>query len=129
LKNDLAVALASDAGIEEDEDAAVFERADKAAEALLKSENGFGDLVVEKRAAAGFFNGAHAGLDDGVGGNGERETVDDDATEGFSLDVDSLPKTRGAEENRVGGGAKFLEEGLARGCAVKQQRKIEDGKK
>ena len=93
LKKDLAVALAGDAGIEEDEDAAIFKGADKAAEALLESENGFGNLVVEEGAAAGFFDGAHAGLNDGVGGNGEGEAVDDDATKRFALDVDALPKT------------------------------------
>jgi hypothetical protein len=36
----LAVSLPGDAGIEEDEDAAVFERANEAAEALLERENG-----------------------------------------------------------------------------------------
>ena len=89
----LAVALAGDAGIEEDENTAVFKGADKAAEALLESENGFGDLVVEEGAAAGFFDGADASLDDGVGRDGEGEAVDDDATESFTLDVDALPKT------------------------------------
>ena len=93
LKEDLAVALASNAGIEEDEDAAVFKRADEAAEALLESENGFGDLVVEEGAAAGFLDGAHASLDDGVGGNSEGKAVDDYTAKRFALDVDALPKT------------------------------------
>ena len=93
LQEDLAVALARDAGIKEYQDSAIFKRADEAAEALLESENGFGDLVVEEGTAAGFFDGAHTGLDDRVGGNGEREAVNDDATEGFALDVDALPKT------------------------------------
>ena len=92
LQEDLAVALASDARIEEDEDAAIFKRANEAAEALLKGENCLGDLVVEEGAGAGFFDGAHARLDNGVRGNGERKAVDDDATEGFALDVDALPK-------------------------------------
>ena len=52
LEEDLAVALASDARIEEDEDAAVFEGTYEAAEALLESEDGFGNLVVEEGTAA-----------------------------------------------------------------------------
>lgn len=129
LEEYLAVALASDAGIEEDEDAAVFERANEAAEALLESEDGFGNLVVEEGTAARFLDGAHAGLDDGIGGNGERQAINDDATEGFALNVDSLPEAGGAEEDRVGGGAEFFEESLARSRAVEKQRKIEDGEK
>ena len=127
LEEDLAVALAGDAGVEEDEDAAVFKGADETAEALLEREDGFWDLVVEEGTAAGFLDGAHARLDDGVGGNGEGEAVDDDATEGFALDVDALPKTGGAEENGVGGGTEFLKESLARGSAVEKEREVEDG--
>ena len=52
MEEDLAVALARDARIEENENATIFKRADKAAEALLESENRFGDLVVEEGAAA-----------------------------------------------------------------------------
>ena len=93
MEKDLTVALARDAGIEEDEDAAVFEGADQAAKTLLEREHGFRHLVVEEGTASGFFDGLHAGLNDRVGGNGEGEAVDDDATEGFALDIDSLPKT------------------------------------
>ena len=129
LEEYLAVALGGDAWIEEDEDAAVLERADEAAEALLESEDRLGDLVVEEGTAAGFLDGAHAGLDDGVGGNGERQAIDDDATEGFALHVDSLPEAGGAEEDGVGGGTEFLEESFSRSGAVEEKRKIEDGKK
>ena len=93
MEKNLAVALASDARIEEDKDAAVFKRADEAAEALLESEDGFGDLVIEEGTAARLFDSSHAGLDNGIGGNGEGEAVDDDATEGFALNVYALPKT------------------------------------
>ena len=71
MEEDLTVALAGNAGIEEDEDAAVYERANEAAEALLESEDGFGDLVVEEGTAAGFLDGAHASLDDRIGGDSE----------------------------------------------------------
>lgn len=118
--------MAGDAGVEEDEDAAVFERADEATEALLECEDGFRDLIVKERTAAGFLDGAHAGLDDRIGGNGEGQAINDDATEGFALDVDSLPEAGGAEENGVWGGAEFLEEGFARGGAVEEKREIED---
>ena len=93
MQEDLAVALASDSGIEEDEDTAIFKRADEAAEALLESENGFGDLVIEERSTAGLLDGAHAGLDHRVRWHREWKAVDDDATEGFALHVDALPKT------------------------------------
>ncbi len=93
LKEDLAVALASDAWIEEDEDASIFKGADEAAETLLESENGFGDLVVEEGAATGFFDCAHASLDDGVGRDCKGKAVDDYTTKRFALDVDALPKT------------------------------------
>ncbi len=129
LEKDLAVALGGDTGVEKDKDAAVFKRADEAAKSLLEGEDSFGNLVVEKRTAAGFFDGAHAGLDDGVGGNSEGQAVDDDAAERFALNVDALPEAGGAEEDGVGSGAEFFEEGLARSGAVKEQRKVEDGKK
>jgi hypothetical protein len=128
LEEDLAVALAGDTGVEEDQNAAVFKGADEATEALLESEDGFRDLVVEEGTAAGLFDGFHAGLDDGVGGDGEGEAVDDDATESFALDVDTLPEAGGAEEDGIGRGAELLEESFARGCAVEKDGEIEDGK-
>ena len=116
-----------DAGVEQDQDAAIFERADEAAEALLEGEDGGGDLVVEEGLAAGFFDGAHAGLDDGVAGDGEGQAVDDDATERFALHVDALPEAGGAEEDGVGRGAELLEQGFARGGAVEKDGEVEDG--
>ena len=127
MEEDLAVALAGNAGIEEDEDASVFERANEAAEALLESEDGFGDLVVEEGTAAGFLDGAHAGLDDRIGGDSEGQAVDDDATEGFALNVDALPEAGGAEKDGVGSRAEFLEESFAWRGAVKEEGEIEDG--
>jgi hypothetical protein len=76
----LAVAFLGDSIVEQDQDAAIFERADEAAEALLQGQDGGGDLVVEEGLAAGFFNGLHAGGDYRVAGNGEGQAVDDDAT-------------------------------------------------
>ena len=52
FEEDAAVALALDAGVEQHEDAAVVERADEAAEALLEGDDGVGDLVVEEGLAA-----------------------------------------------------------------------------
>ena len=104
----LAVTLAGNAGVEENKDAAVLKGADEAAEALLEGEDGFRDLVVEEGFATGFFDGLHAGLDDGVGGDSEGQAVNDDATESFALHVNALPEAGGAEENGVGSGAEFL---------------------
>ena len=88
----LAVSLSPDARVEEDEDAAVFKRADEAAESLLQSENGFGNLVVEEGFAAGFFYGAHAGLHYGIAGDGKRQAVNDDAAERLALHINALPE-------------------------------------
>src|SRR5208283_2630776 len=109
-------------------DAAVGERADKAAEALLEGEDSFRDLVVEERTAAGFFYRAHAGLDDGVGGYSEGQAVDDDATKRFALHVDALPEAGGAEEDGVRCGAELLEQGFARSVAVEKDGETEDGR-
>ena len=122
----MSVSLPADAGVEKDEDAAVFKRANEAAETLLEGEDGFGDLVVEERLTAGFFDRLHARLDDGVVGNSEGQAVNDHATEGFALDVDSLPEAGCAEENGVGGRAELLEQGFARGGAVQQDGEIEN---
>ena len=129
MEEGLAVSLSPDAGVEQDQDAAVGERADEPAEALLEGEDGLGDLVVEEGTAAGFFDGLHAGLDDGIGGDGEGQAVDDDATERFALHVDALPEAGGAEEDGVGRGAKLLKQGFARGVAVEKDGEIEDGQR
>ena len=99
-----------------------LERADEAAEALFERDDGVGDLVVEEGLAAEGFDGVHAGLDDGVGGDGEGEAVDDDAGELLALDVDSLPEGGGAEEDGVGGVAELLQQDVARGGAVEEER-------
>src|SRR6185437_3701115 len=88
-----AVARGADARVEQHEDAAVCERADEAAEALLECDDRLGDLEVVEGVAAGGGDGVGAGLHDGVGGDGEGELVDDDAGELLALDVDALPKT------------------------------------
>src|ERR1035437_4844099 len=55
----LAVSLPGDAGVEENQHAAIFERTDEAAKALFESENSRGNLVVEEGFAAGLFNRLH----------------------------------------------------------------------
>ena len=122
FEEDPAVALPLDAAVEEHQDAAVGEGPDEAAEALLEGDDGGGDLEVEEGFAAGGFDGVHAGLDDGVGGDGEGEAVDDDAGELVPLDVDTLPEGGGAEEDGVRGVAELLEKDVARGGAVEQER-------
>ena len=66
-------------------------------------------------------------FDDGVGGDGEGEAVDDDAAELLALHVDSLPEGGGAEEDGVGGVAELLQQDVARGGAVEEQRVGEFG--
>jgi len=127
LQKSLAVALAGDARIEEDKHSAVMEGTDESAKSLFQSEDGFGDLIVEERAAASFFDGFHACLDNGIAGDGEGQAVDDDATERFALDVDSLPETGGAEEDGVGSTAELFEQSFARCSAMEKDGEIEDG--
>jgi len=79
LDEDLAVLLFENAIVEQNEEAAVIERADQASEALLEGDDGSGDRVIEEGVAAAFVDGAAAGLDDGVAGDGEGDFVDDDA--------------------------------------------------
>ena len=122
VEEDAAVALALDTGVEEHEDAAVIERADEAAEALFESDDGVGNLEVEEGFAAGGFDGGHAGLDDGVRGDGEGEAVDDDAGELLALNIDALPEGAGGEEDGVGGVAELLEQDVARGGALQEER-------
>src|SRR6478752_3898385 len=85
LQERLAVALLCNPRVEEDQDSAVFEGADQAAETLLQSQNGGRDLVVEEGVAAGFFDSLHASLDYGIIRDSEREAVDDDAAKRFAL--------------------------------------------
>ena len=80
LDEDLAVLLFENAIVEQNEEAAVIERADQASEALLEGDDGSGDRVIEEGVAAAFVDGAAAGLDDGVAGDGNGDFVDDDAT-------------------------------------------------
>src|SRR5437588_449818 len=114
FKENTAVALALDAGVEEHQNTTIRERADKAAEALLKCDDGVGNLVVEEGFAPESFDGFHSGFDDRVAGDGEGETVDDDATQLLALYVDSLPEGGGAEEDGVGGGGERREKSVTR---------------
>ena len=75
---------------------------------MFEGDDGVGDLVVEEGFSAEGFDGLHAGFDYGVVGDGEGETVDDDAGELLALHVHSLPEGGGAEEDGVGGVAELL---------------------
>jgi hypothetical protein len=116
-----SVAGGADAGVEEHEDAAIGERADEAAEALLEGDDGLRDLQVVEGIPTSRGDGVGAGFHDGVGGDGEGELVDDDAAELFALHVDALPETRCPEEDGVGGVAELLQEDVAGGGALHEQ--------
>ncbi len=88
---------------------------------MFEGDDGVGDLVVEKGLATESLDGLHAGADYGIGGDGEGETVDDDAGELFALHVYSLPEGGGAEEDGVGGVAEVLEQDVAGGGAMEEQ--------
>src|ERR1700761_6851143 len=117
-----AVAGGADARVEEHEDAAVGERANEAAEALLEGDDGLRDLEVVEGVAAGGGDGIGACLHDGVGRDGEREFVDDDAGELLALHVYALPEGARAEEDGVGGFAELLQKEMTWGGALQEQR-------
>src|SRR5271154_687860 len=114
VEEDAAVALALNARVEQHQHAAIGERADEASEALLEGNDGGGDLVVEEGLTAGGLDGLHAGLDDGVGGHGEGQAVDDDGRELLALHVDALPEAGGAEEHGVRRVTELLQQDVAR---------------
>ena len=94
---------------------------------MFEGDDGVRDLVVEEGLAAEGFDGLHAGFDDGVGGDGEGEAVDDDGGELLALDVYTLPEGRGAEEDGVGGGFELLQEYVPGKRAVEKERVGEFG--
>ena len=93
----LAVAFVDDAGIEDNDDSGIGLAADQPAEALLEFDDCRGELIVEERVAAlGLYLLQPAGQQ-GLIGHGEWQTNDDDVAKGLALDVNTLPKTVGAE--------------------------------
>jgi len=89
---------------------------------LLEGDDRLRDLEVVEGVAAGGGDGVGTGFHDGVGGDGEGELVDDDAAELFALDVDALPEGAGAKEDGVGRVAELLEQDVAWGGALHEER-------
>src|SRR5262245_64071585 len=75
--------------------------ADEPAQPLLEGEDGEGDLVLAERVAASRADGVDAGRRDRIAGRGERQLVDDHATERLADDVDALPEARRGEQHRM----------------------------
>ena len=87
----------------------------------LRAMTALGTWRSKKGLTAGGFNGGHAGLDDGVCGDGEGEAVDDDAGELLALHVYALPEGAGGEEDGVGSGAELLQQNVPGGGALEEQ--------
>ena len=92
IEEDAAVLFFQDAVVEQDEEAAVVEGANEASKALFEGDDGGGDLILEEGVAAFGVDGFDASGDDGIAGDGEGQTIDDDATELLALHVDTLPE-------------------------------------
>ena len=121
LDKNSTILHALDAVIEDGEHAAVGARADQAAEALFQGEDSFRNLVFGKGVASFFGKGAHSRCDDGVGGDGERQAVDDDAGELVAGNVHALPEAGGGEKDGAGGVAESLEQCGTRRGALQQE--------
>ena len=75
--------------------------ADQAAEALFEFDDGFGQLVVAERVAAGCADRFEAGFEQRMIGHGERQLGDDHGLQRVARHVDALPEAVGAEEHRA----------------------------
>ncbi len=102
-----------------------MQRADEPAESLLQRDHRGRHLVVEERVAAVFINRADARGHHRIVRHGERQPVNDDATELFALHVHTLPERRGGEQHGVRGKAKLIEQRAARRRALQQHGKFE----
>src|ERR1700677_4452751 len=125
VEENLTVPLLRNTIIQQDQDAAIGLAADQAAEALLERERGLRNLVVVKRIAAFLPDAFDARFHHRIARNGERKLVDDDAAQLIALHVHALPERRGGEQHAVRGGAKLVEQRVAR-TGTLQQRRIVD---
>src|SRR5258705_12744773 len=92
-----------------------MQRPDQPAKALLQRDDRAGDLILEERIATARVNRLYSRRYYRVAGHGEREPVDDDATELLALHVHSLPEGRRSKKHGMGREAKLLEQcGLRR---------------
>ena len=120
VDEDASVLFFQDAVVEQDEKAAVVERADQASESLFQGDDSCGDLILKECVAAVGVDCFHASGDDRIAGNREGQAVDDDATQLLALYVDSLPQRRGGEQDGVRREAELFQEGILRSVSLYQ---------
>ena len=80
---------------------------------------------MKEGVAALGINRTHPGRYDRVAGNGERQAVDDHATELLALHVYPLPKGRRTEQNRMWCEAELLEQNAFGRVTLQEHRKFE----
>ena len=119
---DAAVGARDDPVVEDRDDTAIVTPADQPAEALLEGERGGGELERREGIVAELGARLHAGRDQRIGVRRERQLVDHDEAERVAGDIDAFPEGGGAEEDRVGGRAKSIDEGRARCVALDEAR-------
>src|SRR5581483_8786785 len=95
---------------------------DKPAETLLQRNRRLRHLVIKERVPTLFPNVANARFHDRVAGDGEGQAVDDHAAQLFTGYVDTLPEGAGCTEHTVGRAAEFVEQRIARPCALQEGR-------
>jgi len=84
---------ALDAVIENSEHAAICSRPNQPAEALFQRQHRFGNLIFGKRVSAILSQGAHARGHNGIGGDGERQPVDNHTGKLLAGYIHALPET------------------------------------
>src|SRR5947209_1258040 len=110
VEEDASVGFLDDAVIQQHEDAAIVQRADQPAKALLQRDHRRRDLILVERIAAVLINGLDACRYYGIVRDREREPVDDHAAQLLALHIYSLPERSGSEQHRVRCGAKFFQQ-------------------
>jgi hypothetical protein len=95
---------------------------DQAAEPLAELEDGGGDRVLAEPVPTSSRDTFAPGLDERISGRRERKLVDHEQRERLALDVDALPERGGGEQNRVDLVSELLEQPLARGISLAQNR-------
>jgi len=87
----------NDARVEDNYDSGIGLAADQSAEALLEFDDCRGELIVEERVAALLLYLLQPAGQQWLIGYGKWQANNNDVAEGLALDVNTLPKTVGAE--------------------------------
>ena len=103
LQKAFAVVLTQDPIIQNNDDALIGLGPDETTDPLSQFQDRFGKGIFGERVAAVSLNIFELGFDQGMIGNGERESGDDDVGKRFSWHIDACPEAVGPKQDGVGG--------------------------